>query len=52
MDDKTTISDRAPYDIIASILLLALFIVMTSDAFTAYEVWTTHVDGALSILVS
>lgn len=51
-----TISDQThgvgPYHIVAAVLLLALFAVMSSDSSTAREVWTKHVDGALAILVT
>lgn len=36
----------------ASILLLALFAVMSSDSLTALDVWTKHVDGAFAVFVS
>lgn len=41
-----------PYDIVTSILLLALFAVMSSDSSTARDVWTKHVDGAFAIFVA
>ena len=50
--DSTSSSNQAPYDVIASILLLALFVVMTSDAVTAHRVWTSHVDGAFSVFTA
>lgn len=42
----------APCDIMASILLLALFAVMSSDSRTAQSVWTKHVDGAFATFVA
>lgn len=41
-----------PYDTVASILLLALFAVMSSDSLMAQDVWAKHVDGAFAVFAS
>ena len=47
-----TSNTTSPYAIAASILLLALFAVMSPDNPHASETWTSHVDGAFTLLTA
>ena len=47
-----TSNTTSPYAMAASILLLALFAVMSPDNPHASETWTSHVDGAFTLLTA